>query len=185
MVLDIALICVFCWAGYLGYTKGFILQAATLIALALGILGGIYFSDMIAGLIQQITHTDSEYLPIISFAVIFVAILIGVYFLAHVIEKFLKVVALSLLNRIVGILFNLAKYILIVSATLAIINSLDSQQPFLPKEVKEESKLYKPLSNIAPGIYPYLKFKIEERKQKSSSPDSDQSESGNQFNTFL
>lgn len=231
MILDIVFMCILCYAGYRGYLKGFIQQAITLIALFAGILGAILFSDIISKLIQRIANTDSEYIPIIAFAVTFVIILIAMEFLGRWIEKLLKVVSMSLLNRIVGIFFNVAKFILIISIVLTVINKLDelrasmnrnrkvleliarlrhtddskdlekqamdamqewskSPDPIIPRSWTEDSKLYEPLSNIAPGLFPYLKFRIPEaiplnRPDPETPEDRRDDETGNSLITQL
>ena len=65
MALDIIFAIIFCWAIYKGYTRGFILQAATLAALILGIYGAIKFSGFTAnfittGRIQRYRYVKPE-----------------------------------------------------------------------------------------------------------------------------
>jgi hypothetical protein len=37
-----------------------------------------------------------------------------------------------------------------------ILNALDARRPFLPKETIEGSRLYTPISDIAPAIFPII-----------------------------
>ena len=90
MVVDIIFVAIFCWAGYKGYTRGFILQAATLAALILGIFGAIKFSGFTASFIAKQFNVNGDYLPIIAFAVTFIGIVIGIHFLARISEKLLQ-----------------------------------------------------------------------------------------------
>lgn len=158
MVLDIIFVAIFCWAGYKGYTRGFILQAATLAALILGIFGAIKFSGITAAFITKHLNVTTDYLPIIAFAVTFIGIVIGIHFLAKVSEKLLKAISLNFLNRLLGIIFNTIKYAFIISAILVVLNGINARTQFLPEEKLSESKLYRPLSMLAPLLFPYLHF---------------------------
>ena len=158
MIFDILFIFIFLWAAYKGFSKGFILQAATLAALILGIWGSIKFSGYVAAVIMEKMGRHGEFVPLVSFAITFIGIVIGIHFLAKLIEKLLEMIALSFVNRIFGILFNLIKYAFIISAILVVINGIDRRIQFMPREQVNESRLYKPLSALAPLLFPYLHF---------------------------
>jgi membrane protein required for colicin V production len=160
MALDIIFAIIFCWAIYKGYTRGFILQAATLAALILGIYGAIKFSGFTANFITNHFQVHGDYLPIIAFALTFIGIVIGIHFLARLAEKLLRAISLNFLNRLLGILFNTIKYALIISAILVVINSINQRTHFIPEAKLKESKLYGPLSKLAPLLFPYLHFEI-------------------------
>jgi membrane protein required for colicin V production len=179
MVFDIIFLALFGWAAFKGFTKGFILQAASLAALILGIYGAIKFSGLVATMITENTGSQSEYLPVISFALTFIAIVVIIHFLARLLEKLLKLVALSFVNRIFGVLFNLIKYAFIISSLLVVINSINRNTHFIPQEKLEESKLYTPLSLLAPAVFPYLRFDHSETPEEPDLPLKE--ESGNEI----
>jgi len=152
------------WSAYRGITKGFLVMAASLAALILGIWGAIRFSDLTAMFLASKFNFQSQYMSLISFAITFVLIVIAVHLLARALDKLVKAVALGFVNRIAGLLFAVLKTAFIISIILVLVNSIDKRYPFIPEEHKENSLLYKPLSNLAPAIFPYLKY--EEIKQK-------------------
>ena len=158
MIFDIIFILIFIWAAYKGFTKGFILQAATLAALILGIYGSIKFSGFVAAVIMEKMGSHGEFVPLISFAITFIGIVVGIHFLARLAEKLLEMISLSFVNRLFGIFFNLIKYAFIISAILVVINGIDRKTGFLPKDKVNESHLYRPLSILAPLLFPYLHF---------------------------
>ncbi len=161
--IDLVFAILLLWAAYRGYTKGFIVQLATLAALLLGILGAVMFSDFTSELIIKKFDIAGQYLPIISFAVTFIAIVIAVHILAKMLNKLIDAIALGIVNRLLGVLFSVLKIAFIVSIILVLINKADNKYNFIPDETKEKSLLYKPLSNFAPMIFPYLNFeKIKE-----------------------
>lgn len=162
--LDLILAVPLIWAVYIGFTKGFIFSIASLLALFLGIFGAIHFSDITAVFIESWFHPEPRYLNLISFAITFIIIVIGIHLLAYFIDKVVKAVALGIINRLAGVLFNLIKMAFIVSVVLSLVNYLNRFSGFIPEEDIEESILYKPVSSFAPAVFPYLRF--EELKEK-------------------
>ncbi|MCF8335909.1 MAG: CvpA family protein [Bacteroidales bacterium] len=156
--IDLIFIVILLWSAYRGFTKGFILQLSTLAALLLGILGAIKFSDFTAQFLTDNFNLSSNYLNVIAFAVTFIIIVIAVHLLAKVIEKLMQAIALGFINKILGIVFGIAKTAFIISIILVLVNKANNKYHFLPKETTNSSYLYQPLSNFAPMIFPYLKF---------------------------
>ncbi len=162
--IDLVFAILLLWSAYRGYTKGFIVQLATLAALLLGTLGAFLFSDITSSLIIKKFEISGQSLPIISFAVTFVVIVIGVHLFAKMLNKLIDAIALGIVNRLLGVLFSVLKIAFIVSIILVLINKADNKYNFISSETKENSLLYKPLSNFAPMIFPHLNFdKIREK----------------------
>lgn len=165
---DLVIVIPLLWGLYKGFKKGLVNSLATLAALVLGIIGAIKFSHITSVFLAENFNIGTTYLPLISFAVTFIGIIIAVHFLARIVDKILSAVALGGLNRIAGALFGLAKYGFIVSVILIILNYIDAQVNFIPQEKKEQSILYEPVAGFAPAVIPYidldkLKGKVEEK----------------------
>ena len=164
--IDILIAIPLLWALYKGFSKGLIISVASLLALFLGIYGAIKFSSITSSyLIQHLDFSD-KYLPIISFAITFIAIVILVHLLARMLNTLVKAVALGLINRIFGSVFNVFKMAFIISIILVVVNGFDKGLKFIPEDLKENSMLYKPLSEFAPAVFPYLNF--DSFKEKAS-----------------
>ena len=158
MIFDILFLVVFIYAAYQGFSKGFLIQAATFAALILGIFGAVKFSGFTSNFLMEKTNMEGEYLPIVSFALTFIGIVIVVHLVSRIVEKLVQAVALGFINRLAGAIFNLTKYALIMSGILVILNGINERSGFLPQEEVDSSKLYKPLSGFVPMIFPYLNF---------------------------
>ena len=146
------------WGIFVGFKNGLIIEVASLAALLLGIFGAIHFSDLTANFLVTSLNVTTQYINLIAFAVTFVGIVIVVHLLAKMIDKLVKAVALGFVNRLLGMVFGLIKYAFIISVILVIINAINRNLNFLSDEKTESSLLYKPLSNFAPAIFPYLDF---------------------------
>ena len=130
--LDIILAIPLLWALYKGFSKGLIIEVASLIAIVLGVYGAIHFSYFITNAL----HLTSSYSPLISFAITFLIIVIVVYLLAKMLEKSVDLLALGFLNKLAGAIFALLKIAFIVSVLLMFFNKIDSKTGLLPKKQK-------------------------------------------------
>lgn len=166
---DVVFAILLLWSAYRGYSKGFLIMAASLAALVLGVWGAIRFSDLTAGFLIENLDFQSKYTALIAFALTFIGIVIGVHFLARATDKLVKAVALGFVNRLAGLAFAILRTAFLISIVLVILNSIDRRVPFIPEEHKGNSLLYKPLSRLAPAIFPYLDF--DNIREKINVPD--------------
>ena len=157
-ILDLIILIPLAWSAYKGFSKGLIISVASLLALLLGIYGSIRFSDITSGYLIDHFEFSSQYLPIISFAITFILIVVAIHFLARILDKIVKAVALGFINRISGALFGIIKTAFILSIVILLIDKFDSKTGIISTEQKESSLLYQPLSQFAPMIFPYLDF---------------------------
>ncbi len=158
MVFDIIFLVIFIWASYKGFSKGLVFQLATLTALVIGIFGAVKFSEYLTPVLIERFNMGGEYLPLFSFAIIFLAIIVLVHFIGRLLEKIIEAVALGFINRLSGAIFSSVKAAFLISIVLVIFNTIESHSPFLPKAQINQSIMYKPLSRLAPLVFPYLNF---------------------------
>lgn len=154
--LDILLCIPIVWGLYKGFTKGLIIEAATLVAFSAGVWGGIKFSDYVAEKISTWFDWTSPYLPIISFALTFLVIIAFVFLVAKMIQKMVEGVALSAVNKIGGAIFGALKFALIMSVLIFMIDAVEQSYPMISFKTKEGSLLYRPVGKIAPTLIPAL-----------------------------
>lgn len=162
--IDIVLCIPLVWGLYKGFTKGLIVEAATLVAFGLGVWAGVYFSDLCAQKIKELLNWDSPYLPIIAFAIIFLGMVILIYFIAKLIQKMVEGMALGGINKIGGALFGSLKFALVMSVMIFVMNAVEKSYPLISFEAKNESLLYKPIGMIAPIVIPGLNDSFDLKK---------------------
>jgi len=151
-IIDLIIALPLLWFGYKGFSKGAIIELTSILAFGLGIWGGLHFSDFVSELV--IDHVSEKYLPIVSFSVVFIAIVIGVFILGKIVEKFVNQINLSVINKIAGAGLGGAKVLLMMSFFITILNRYDQQFEFIPNEIKEESALYFPLCDLSKKVVP-------------------------------
>jgi membrane protein required for colicin V production len=165
--LDIILSVILLLFSIGGYKQGFIIGIATLAGLFLGIWAAVHFSGYTAHFLKDIVHMHSTHMVLVSFLFTFLGALILVFLLGKILETFIKVIALGLVNRMAGVIFGILKGCLIISAFLYLLLSIDTGGHVLSIKQREESKLYKPIAWIFPAILPIVKEKILDFKETS------------------
>jgi membrane protein required for colicin V production len=155
--IDIIIIALLAFAALLGVWKGFIHQLFGLIALFLGIWCAFHFSDFVASYIAKWINQNEMAVTVISFAVIFVIVILGVVLVGRIAEQLVKMVSLGLLNRLIGLLFSVAKMALILSICIRLLQAFDQLWPFFPHHDCEQSVLFAPVAQIATVLFPYRK----------------------------
>jgi len=152
--LDIILVIPLLWGLYKGVSKGIIKELASLMALIVGIYGAVHFADSIQPYIKNSLSIESSFLPILSFAITFIGIVLVVRVIGFIVDKIIKLVALGFISRVLGGVFGVLKTAYIISALLLIVNTFDYYLNLIPLEQKNASVLYRPLSNMIPSIAP-------------------------------
>jgi len=132
-------------------------MVASLAALILGIGGAIKLRPMFASLLDSLFDISPDYMNVIAFSVAFVSIVLLVHLVAFLVEKLIKAVALSFINRLLGMGFGLLVTAFVISMILWPVNQVNAEKPIIKPERIEGSLLYKPLSRFAPAVFPYLK----------------------------
>jgi membrane protein required for colicin V production len=166
--IDIIICIPLIWGLYKGFTKGLIIEAATFVAFGLGIWAGIYFSDFVSKKIIQQFNWHSIYLPIISFAITFLGIIILVYFIAKLVQRLAEGMALGIFNKIGGAIFGVLKFAMILSVIIFMMDAIEKSYPLIKFKTKEESVLYKPLGKVAPMLIPAMREKLEKEPSEQN-----------------
>ena len=156
-VLDIILLLCFVPAIIGGLRRGFIAQVVAIISIILGIWLSFKFSAVLSGWLGQWIEAGEQVLHVISFAVIMILAILALAAVGKLIEATVKIILLGWLNRLLGLIFALLKYALIIGLLLMLFNSLNGQFHMVDKGVLDNSLLYGPLLDLATVVFPYLK----------------------------
>lgn len=165
-ILDIFIGIPLIYAIYKGFTKGFIYEAATLIALILGVYGAIHFSDFTAEVIQDTFKYESQYMEYISFVVTFIVIVIAINLIGGVLDKIIEAVALGFVNRLFGLAFGLIKGVILLSIVIHLLNYVNDRFSFISQEKKKESLLYEPMTSISDMMFEFFDSDFSTTKEK-------------------
>ncbi|MBP5583876.1 MAG: CvpA family protein [Bacteroidales bacterium] len=150
--LDIIVIIPVLWGAFKGFKNGLISEGGTIVALVLGIWASLRFSESIAKYVADYTSVSSEYQQIVAFAVIFVFVLIACFIITRVILRFCKAIKILWLDKLLGVMFGMSKYLVILAFIFYLANTLIKSYATKPIEVVETSLLFKPLAETAETV---------------------------------
>jgi membrane protein required for colicin V production len=129
MLLDIIFAVIIVFAIIKGYQRGLIVGLFSLIAVIIGLAAAMKLSTLAAGYIGKAVKISDQWLPIISFAVVFLIVVLLIRLGARVIEKTVEVALLGWVNKLGGIILFAAIYIVVFSVLLFYAEQVKLLQP--------------------------------------------------------
>ncbi|MDZ4845605.1 MAG: CvpA family protein [Chitinophagales bacterium] len=152
MLLDILLIiCVL--AGFInGYRRGLIRALFTFVALFFGVLLALKYSYIVSDYFYRQHITQSKFLPLISFVLVFSAALLLINLLGKFVEKMAEAMLLGVVNKLIGGLLEAAIMVMVVSTLLWYLDQLH----FISPELQAASKSYEYLISLSPAVISFV-----------------------------
>ena len=129
--LDIFIACTLVFGFTRGYLKGLVMELSSIFALLLGVYCSIKFSDFTFTFVsdkfpQIIENVNENYLKIASFAFTFFLIIVLISIVGKALTKILKMVFLGFLNKMLGGVFGVIKFALILSICFIFFKNINS-----------------------------------------------------------
>lgn len=134
---------------YRGVRNGLVGEVFGIAGIILGVYLTFHYMDEVAGHIRPLFEGDPNYLPFIAGALIFFGTMIVVQVIAVLMRRFLEMVRLNIINRILGFFFGLLKGGIIVSAILLLLAGFN----FPSQQSREDSVSYSYVIYLAPWAY--------------------------------
>ena len=118
MIIDILFLVIMVMAVFKGFSRGLIVALFSVLAFIVGIAAAIKLSAVVANYLKENISLSNQWLPIISFAAVFILVVILVRLGAKLVEKTFQIAMLGWVNRIGGILLFVALYTVLFSVIL-------------------------------------------------------------------
>ena len=118
MFLDLLFVIILALAIFKGYQRGLIVGIFSFVAVIIGLAAAIKLSAVVAGYIGDTIKVSNEWLPVISFAVVFILVVLLIRLGANMIQKTVEISMLGWVNRLGGILLYIAIYGMVYSVVL-------------------------------------------------------------------
>ena len=80
------------------------------------------------------------------------------YVIGKLLTKLVDILTLGWVNKFIGSVFGIVKYMVIVCVLLLILDAVNSKFEFLSEETLQKSKLFFPFLNFAQNIYNSIRF---------------------------
>ena len=151
--IDIAISLILAVGAFLGYKRGFLMELFFLVAILLGVFAGFKLMSMGMEILQREWNADKKFLPYISFAVIFILVLVLTIFVGTRIKNSLDDTFLGKVDAIAGALLGVTKYAFCLSVIFWLANSVKIS---LPNTWTSGSYLYPLTAKFAERTSGYL-----------------------------
>jgi membrane protein required for colicin V production len=138
MVIDAIFVILMILAIIQGYRRGLIIAIFSFLAIIVGLAAALKLSTVVAGHIGHAVKVSDKWLPILSFFVVFIVVVLLIRIGARVIQRITETVMLGWFNRLAGIILYAAIYITIFSILLF----YAGQMKIISSETIGESVMY-------------------------------------------
>jgi membrane protein required for colicin V production len=105
-------------AVFKGIQRGLIAAVFSVLALIIGLAAAIKLSAVTAEYLKDTIHVSAKWLPVVAFALVFIAVIILVRWIASMIQAAVNFAWLGWANKIGGVLLYALIYLIIYSITL-------------------------------------------------------------------
>ncbi|HSC54433.1 MAG TPA: CvpA family protein [Phnomibacter sp.] len=148
MGIDIFVLALLAMAVIAGLRKGFVVGLFSLLAFVIGAAAALKLSGLAGAHLAEAFPGLKNWIPIVSFILVFVVVVIATRLLAKLIEETLEWTMLGWLNKLGGVLFFSLLYMLLASILLFYADKMG----MLSAETKAGSQTYSMLAPLAPTI---------------------------------
>tara|TARA_A100001011_G_scaffold21957_1_gene22032 strand:+ start:2492 stop:3004 length:513 start_codon:yes stop_codon:yes gene_type:complete len=155
-IIDIAVLIILSLGLINGFIKGFINEVAGIISIVLGIIGSIKFAEVLEVNLGLYIEWDPRIILALSFIILFIIIVYSISLLAKMITKTLKIIALGMLNRILGGFFGFIKWSIILSVLVIVSHGINDIITILPDKVLNESLSYNLLDRLGDFLFSWV-----------------------------
>jgi len=148
MIIDIAFAIVLVMAIFKGLSKGFVIGIFSLVAFVIGLAAALKLSAVVAGWLENKVTGFTKWLPLISFIIVFIAVILLVKLLAQLIRKTFQIAMLGWLDRLGGMVLYIVIYTIIFSIFLFFAEKLN----LVSQSSIADSKTYSFVSPWGPKV---------------------------------
>lgn len=132
-----------------GYTRGFILAAFSFLAILLGLLCALKLSQTFSAWLLEKGYVTSGWVQLVSYAILFIGVVLLVRLVAKLIEKALEGMMLGMVNKLIGGVLYAFLGLVLWSSVLWIC----ARMQIISHETLAASKTYHWISGIAPWFF--------------------------------
>jgi len=164
-IIDVIIVFVLILGFVRGAMRGLIVELASLVAIVAGIYGAIHFSYFAIDFLAKSVSWDEKYIQLAGFAITFLFIAVCIFFIGKVLTELAGLMALGMVNRILGGVFGLIKFAFVLSVILMFIEGFNKNITFIQEGKFKTSILFQPVKRIAPLILPPILKEFEENNK--------------------
>lgn len=100
--IDIILLLPLLYGAYRGFSRGLIIEVATLLGLLLGVYIAIKFSGYTEDFLRDFLNLSSESLSYVALGVTFLIVVVAISLLGKMLTKLIDIISLGMVNKLLG-----------------------------------------------------------------------------------
>ncbi len=151
-VFDIIVYIALAWAVFNGWRRGLLLQLLSLVA----VFAGLYLALSKGPEVGAMLGAEGLAAKVLGFAVIFLAALLIITVLGHLVKRVFRFAGLGVFDTLLGILFSVVKVGLVVSVIFACFQTLNKDYKLASEQTVQESKWFEPVAGLVGRVTPYF-----------------------------
>lgn len=118
MIIDLAFLGMMVLAIFKGLQKGLIVAVFSLVAFIVGLAAAIKLSAVVAVYLKDSVNVSAQWLPVLSFLAVFIAVVVLIRMAAKLIEASVEVAMMGWANKVGGAFFYMVLYTILLSVAL-------------------------------------------------------------------
>ena len=139
---------VLAWGAYSGFSKGLIKELASILGVIIGVFLAKNYYPYLDIKLKPIIEYEAGFISILSAMLIFLLTIMVFKIIAKFLTKFLKIIALGLLNRIIGSVFGIFKTVLLLCILVFIFSNINNVTGIIKAEKLSQSFFYSKIEKI-------------------------------------
>ncbi len=156
-VVDIVLLVPLIFGLVRGLYKGLISELSSLISLVAGLFLSFYFSEDVYNFLASQVEDAGIGLRVLSYAIVFFAVVLVIYFISKGLTKTLDFLALGVINHLLGGAFGLIKFVFIMAIAVHFLEPIQRSQKMIQQSTVNSSIVYTYLLQYSGKVGDYRK----------------------------
>ncbi len=135
-------------AAFKGYSRGLVVAVFSLVAIIIGLTAALKLSALVAGWLMQHINIGTQWLPMLSFAIVFIGMVFLIRMAANMIEKMVEFALMGWVNKLGGVLLYAVMYTLVLSVVLYFAVNIQ----LIKTETLQASQVYPIIAPFGPKV---------------------------------
>lgn len=152
IVVAISLIIAF----FNGWQKGLVMQLVNLAGLVIAIVFAGQLAKKIVPWVLDIADISPNAATVAAYILAFAAIMLAATLVGSAVQRFIEVVHINFLNRLLGAVVAAGIALVMLSLVLNLVLMVDTHERIITAKLKKQSYFYEKVRMVVPLIVPYL-----------------------------
>ncbi|MDE3125754.1 MAG: CvpA family protein [Bacteroidota bacterium] len=148
MLIDVVMFILVIVGLLKGLKRGFIVAIFSIVAVIAGLVIAFKTFEWVAVWLQTQTALNSQWMSFVAFALVLLVVMIGIHFIANVLQQAIEMLWMGFLNKLLGIVL----YVFLYTSIGAIIIFYAVQVHVLSNTVIHSSKIYPAIEKYVPML---------------------------------